>query len=122
MSDLFQTDVPVGYIESVVRVMTIANWHTYQVLTKCSERMRDMLNGQLAFAAKHARIWWGVSVGDRKYGVPRIEHLRQSNQRSGKYASTPARSPDPAAGSLRSTSVKYGNKSTCRNRALCNTV
>ncbi len=78
MSDLFQKDVPDDYIESVVRVMTLANWHTYQVLTKRSERMRNMLNGRLAFAANHAHIWWGVSVEDRKYGVPRIEHLRRA--------------------------------------------
>jgi protein gp37 len=58
--------------------MTLANWHTYQVLTKRSERMRDMLNGKLAFAALNSHIWWGVSVEDRKYGVPRIEHLRQA--------------------------------------------
>ncbi len=44
------------------------------------------------------------------------------NQRSGKYVSTPAISPDPAAGRSLSTSVKNGNKSTCCNRALCNTV
>jgi protein gp37 len=39
MSDLFQKDVPDGYIEDVVRVMVDANWHTYQLLTKRSERL-----------------------------------------------------------------------------------
>src|SRR5262249_52097363 len=29
--------------------------------------------------AAHANhIWWGVSVEDRKWGVPRIKHLQQS--------------------------------------------
>lgn len=78
MSDLFHEDVPDDFIASVVRVMTLANWHTYQVLTKRSERMRDMLNGKLAFATMHSHIWWGVSVEDNKYGVPRIDHLRQA--------------------------------------------
>lgn len=78
MSDLFQESIADDYIESVVRVMMLANWHTYQVLTKRAERMRDMLNGPLAFAAQHDHIWWGVSVEDRKYGVPRVEHLRQA--------------------------------------------
>src|SRR6266702_7500666 len=32
MSDLFQTGVPDGYIEGSCQVMTMANWHTYQVL------------------------------------------------------------------------------------------
>jgi len=78
MSDLFQEAVPDEYIIAVVRVMMIANWHTYQVLTKRSERMRDLLNSKLAFAANAEHIWWGVSVENRKYGLPRIAHLRDS--------------------------------------------
>lgn len=78
MSDLFQKDVPDGYVEQVARVMQMADWHTYQVLTKRAEQMRDMLCGRLSFAAKLDHIWWGVSVEDRKYGVPRIEALREA--------------------------------------------
>src|ERR1700704_4353588 len=44
MSDLFQVDVPDNYIEDVVRVMVEANWHTYQVLTKRSERLLQLLS------------------------------------------------------------------------------
>jgi protein gp37 len=40
--------------------------------------MRDMLRGPLAFAAQLEHIWWGVSVEDRKYGVPRIDALREA--------------------------------------------
>lgn len=58
--------------------MEWANWHTFQVLTKRSERMRDMLSTDLRFAAKQQHIWWGVSVENRRYGLPRIEHLRQA--------------------------------------------
>ena len=76
MSDLFQPGVPDAYIEDVVTVMVEANWHTYQVLTKRSERLRDLLSGSLKFAAGQRHIWWGVSVEDRRYGLPRIEHLR----------------------------------------------
>ena len=76
MSDLFHEEVPDEYIETVVRVMQEANWHTYQVLTKRSERMRDLLRTKLRFAAKLPHIWWGVSVENRKHGLPRIEHLR----------------------------------------------
>ena len=78
MSDLFQEGVPYSYIKSVVEVMMAANWHTYQVLTKRSDRMCDLLNGPLSFGARADHIWWGVSVEDRKHGVPRIEHLRQA--------------------------------------------
>jgi protein gp37 len=76
MSDLFHEDVPDWYIEYVVRVMQMANWHTYQVLTKRATRVRDMLSSKLSFAAPLDHIWWGVSVEDRKYGVPRIESLQ----------------------------------------------
>ena len=34
MSDLFHDGVPDSYIEQVVHVMEVADWHTYQVLTK----------------------------------------------------------------------------------------
>ena len=47
MSDLFQPEVPDAYIEDVVRVMVEANWHTYQVLTKRSDRLRDLLSTKL---------------------------------------------------------------------------
>ncbi len=76
MSDLFHQDVPDEYIEQTARVMEAANWHTYQVLTKRSERLRDLLKTRLRFAADLPHIWWGVSVEDRKHGLPRVEHLR----------------------------------------------
>src|SRR6201985_3575766 len=77
MSDLFHEDVPVDYIRRVVEVMATANWHTYQVLTKRYERMRDLLSGELRAAADLENVWWGVSVEDRRHGLPRVEHLRQ---------------------------------------------
>ena len=78
MSDLFHKDVPDDYIVSVAKAMQLANWHTYQVLTKRSERMRDLLQTKLRFAANLSNIWWGVSVEDRKYGLPRIQHLQDA--------------------------------------------
>jgi protein gp37 len=77
MSDLFQVGVSDEYIESVVRVMVEANWHTYQVLTKRSDRLADLLSTRLRFATDQRHIWWGVSVEDKKYGLPRIDHLRR---------------------------------------------
>ena len=79
MSDLFQTGVSDEYILAVAEVMKLANWHTYQVLTKRSERMRDLLNGKLRDYALQPHIWWGVSVEDRQFGLPRIEHLRAAS-------------------------------------------
>lgn len=78
MSDLFQENVPDDFIKEAVRVMVKANWHTYQVLTKRSERMNELLNTTLKFAAKQPHIWWGVSVENKKNGLPRIDHLRKA--------------------------------------------
>jgi protein gp37 len=81
MSDLFQDVVPNEYVAAVAMVMLQANWHTYQVLTKRSERMQELLSGKLLDAAAASHIWWGVSVEDRKYGLPRIDHLRAAPAR-----------------------------------------
>jgi protein gp37 len=78
MSDLFHKDVPDDYVEEVVRVMERANWHTYQVLTKRSSRLRNMLQTRLQFAAGLPHIWWGVSVEDRAHGLVRVDHLREA--------------------------------------------
>lgn len=76
MSDLFHKDVPENYIATVAGVMMTANWHTYQVLTKRADRMRDILGTRLTHAAAAKHIWWGVSVENRKHGFPRIDCLR----------------------------------------------
>ena len=78
MSDLFHPDVPDWYIEQVVRVMKLADWHTYQVLTKRPERMRELLQTELKFASEASHIWWGATVEDRRYGLPRIDILRDT--------------------------------------------
>jgi protein gp37 len=78
MSDLFHEGVDDDYIVAVTRVMVRANWHHYQVLTKRSERLRDLMGTKLRFAQKLKHIWWGVSVENRKQGLPRIEDLRRT--------------------------------------------
>jgi protein gp37 len=78
MSDLFHEAVPDDYIEAVARVMVKANWHTYQILTKRSARMAELLHGRLRFAGEHPHIWWGVSIDNREYGLPRLRHLQGS--------------------------------------------
>ena len=78
MSDLFHEGVPMEYIRQVCQVMKAADWHIFQVLTKRSERMRDLLNGPLSEFVGLGNVWWGVSVEDRRYGLPRIDHLRQA--------------------------------------------
>jgi len=78
MSDLFQEGVSDDYIVAVARVMAHANWHTFQVLTKRADRLRELLSTKLRPLAKEPHIWWGVSVENRKYGLPRVDHLRRA--------------------------------------------
>ena len=81
MSDLFHEDVPEEYISRVVDVMGRADWHIYQVLTKRSQRMRDLLSERFRDAAAWPHVWWGVSVENRAHGLPRIDHLRAAPAR-----------------------------------------
>ena len=78
MSDLFQENVPTEYIAEVGRVMQAASWHTYQVLTKRHERMRELLCGDLAWLGALSHVWFGVSVENRLHGLPRLESLRET--------------------------------------------
>lgn len=73
MSDLFHEKVPFDYVESVFQVMAQAHWHTFQVLTKRAERMRDFCRTRRV----PPNTWLGVSVENRKHGVPRIDVLRE---------------------------------------------
>jgi len=77
MSDLFHQRVPNEYVASVVDVMRRANWHTYQVLTKRADRMRQYVNSAVPDASAMSHVWWGVSVEDRAHGLPRVEQLRE---------------------------------------------
>jgi protein gp37 len=73
MSDLFHNNVPTDYIKGVFDVMRRANWHQYQVLTKRSDRLRELspvLNWK-------PHIWMGVSVENDQY-LYRVDHLRQT--------------------------------------------
>jgi protein gp37 len=73
MSDLFHEEIPDDYIRQVFDVIRRAPQHTFQVLTKRAERMADFFRANAA--SKNA--WLGVTVEDRRYGVPRIDALRR---------------------------------------------
>lgn len=71
MSDLFHEDVPLDYIRQIFDVMTRANWHTFQVLTKRSERLAELaplLNWP-------ENVWMGVTVENADCAY-RIDDLR----------------------------------------------
>ncbi|MCL4687117.1 MAG: DUF5131 family protein [Burkholderiales bacterium] len=72
MSDLFHEGVPFEYVDRVFGVMRRATWHTFQVLTKRADRMARYCKSREV----PPNVWLGVSVEDRRYGVPRIDVLR----------------------------------------------
>lgn len=73
MSDLFHEAVPLSFIYEVFRTMKRASWHTFQVLTKRSERMMD-LSAMLQWPAN---VWMGVSIENADY-IRRVDHLRMT--------------------------------------------
>ena len=76
MSDLFHRDVPNEFILQVFDVMQRACWHTFQLLTKRSDRLFE-LSAQLPWSPN---VWMGVSVESRDYQY-RMDHLRQTGAR-----------------------------------------
>ena len=74
MSDLFHKDVPVEYILRVFNVMRQASWHTFQVLTKRSDRLLE-LDPMIEWPSN---VWMGVSVENEKY-MFRIDDLRATH-------------------------------------------
>lgn len=73
MGDLFHEDVPDAWIDRVFAVMALAPQHTFQVLTKRAERMREYVgNARLRIlgdgvdrALRDAGINWNGFSGDR---------------------------------------------------------
>ena len=74
MSDLFHADVPEDFIQNVFDVMRRADWHTFQVLTKRSERLLA-LDPALVWPSN---VWMGVTVENADY-THRIGHLRRTS-------------------------------------------
>lgn len=73
MSDLFHAGVPDAFIDQVLDVCRATPQHTYQVLTKRAQRLPAFFGSR----AVPPNVWLGVSVENRRHGVPRIAQLRQ---------------------------------------------
>jgi protein gp37 len=73
MSDLFHEEIPDNYIRQLFDVIRRAPQHTFQVLTKRAERMAEIFRGY----EPPRNAWLGVTVEDRKFGLPRLDWLRQ---------------------------------------------
>ena len=80
MSDLFHELVPDEFIGRVFDTMARADHHTYQILTKRPERMRDWFRGEVgrAWAIDPLRnVWLGTSIELDRW-VARADALRET--------------------------------------------
>ena len=97
MSDLFHPGVPDEFILRVWTVMAETPQHTYQVLTKRPDRMRELLSRSEFMRLPN--VWIGTSVEDSEV-LGRIDELRE----------TPAFirfvSFEPLIGSVRSANLR----------------
>jgi protein gp37 len=83
MSDLFHEDVPDRFIAQVWRTMILAPQHTFQILTKRPERMRDWVSGVFMSNSDNPQeplrnVWLGTSVEDQRAADERIPLLLQT--------------------------------------------
>lgn len=77
MGDLFHEDVPFGYIDAVMCRIAWAKWHTFLVLTKRPERMREFFSRHIYENGGDPlpNLWLGVSVEDQATADERIPFL-----------------------------------------------
>lgn len=96
MSDLFHPDIPFSFVDKVFAVMSLANQHTFQILTKRPERMQEYLSHEkrIEFIELARRefphpfdvcafdmrlplpnVWLGTSVEDQDAADVRIPYL-----------------------------------------------
>ena len=75
MSDLFHENMPVQFLDKIMEVIELTPQHIYQILTK---RANDMFEYFLNRKVPD-NIWLGLSVENKKHGVPRIDKLRNIN-------------------------------------------
>lgn len=71
MSDLFHDDVPASFVQRIFRTMEDCPQHTFQILTKRSERLLA-LSRSLPWPRN---VWMGVSVESRDF-ITRIRDLQ----------------------------------------------
>lgn len=71
MSDLFHEEIPVEFIQDVFTVMNENRQHTFQILTKRSERLCELAS----LFNWSENIWIGVTIENNDY-VSRADDLR----------------------------------------------
>ena len=63
MSDLFHEAIPTSFILEIFNTMTLAHWHTFQILTKRSNRLRELS----PLIDWPPNVWMGVTVESARF-------------------------------------------------------
>lgn len=71
MSDLFHEQIPIEFISQVFDVMSNAERHTFQILTKRHERLAELA----PLLPWPPNVWMGVSIENRRF-MHRADYLR----------------------------------------------
>ena len=129
MGDLFHEDVPDEWIDKVFAVMALAPQHTFQVLTKRADRMREYITDakmqrridvamvNLLADAPIARLPTPITDANYKWPLPQVwlgisaERQQEADERIPHLLQTPAAvrfvSAEPLLGPIDLTSVWY---------------
>ena len=91
MSDLFHELVPFDFVERIFDVIARTAHHQYQILTKRPKRMVSFFKSRTA----PPNVWLGVSVENRKHGLPRVDS--NGDPSSGSSAAAAPSGSDSAA-------------------------
>jgi protein gp37 len=78
MSDLFHKNISFEFLDQVFEVIKKTPQHSYQILTKRPARMSDYFSSRTV----PENVWLGVTVEDKKYGLPRIDILKGINAKT----------------------------------------
>ena len=75
MSDTFHEDADDQSIDNIINIVRQAHWHHFYILTKRSRRMMEYFKREAA----PDNLWLGVTIENRKHGLPRLKDLQQTN-------------------------------------------
>jgi protein gp37 len=115
MSDLFQTSVPIEFIQKVFTVMNENPQHVFQVLTKRSDLLLEYDKRKLLKWTHN--IWMGVSVENERVKY-RIDDLRKTKAKTKFLSLEPLIGPLPKLNLKRMDWVIVGGESGRRPRKI----
>lgn len=75
MSDLFHEKASFETIDLIIGIVREAKWHNFYMLTKRSKRLKQYFKKRTV----PENLWIGVTVENKKHGLPRLKDLQEIN-------------------------------------------